>query len=137
MLTHYFSRPPVLDPARFETFVMDVRRLLAALPSDITIMGCDGTGEPEINAAIIAFNGDAAQQLDHESFIMQQTYTLRPPSRMMGGMFHDFCKTAGKPYDLLVVAVLYAFVHRFPECEFATDATANPKFCQFRVDFLR
>jgi len=122
MLTHYFSRPPVLHRAKFSAFVVDVRNMMAALPPEIVIKGRDGFGEPEVDSGAVAFNGDAAQRTDHESLIIEQTYTLRPPSRMRDGAFHDFCKAAGKPYDVLVVATLYTLIHRFPQCSFTTDA---------------
>ena len=125
MLTHYYGRAPVLDAAKFSAFVVDVRNLLAALPPNITIRGREGIGEPEINPSLVAFNGDAAIGAPHEALIIEKRYTLRPPSRMRDGVFFDFCKTSGKPYDLMVVATLYAFSHRFSECHFSTDATAE------------
>ncbi|MGA2440206.1 MAG: hypothetical protein ABSH08_04570 [Tepidisphaeraceae bacterium] len=125
MPTHYFSRPPVLGAAKFADFVSDVRKLAKALPSDIVIRGRNGVGKPQINNKVVAFNGDSAQRAEREPLIIQQTYTLRPPSRMREGVFLDFCKTGGKRYDLIVVAALYAFIHRFPDCRFTTDATAN------------
>ena len=125
MLTHYYRRPPFLDAAKFSAFVVDVRNLLDALPPNITIRGREGIGEPEVNPAVVAFNGDAAIGAQHEAFIVEKRHPLRPPSRMREAVFFDFCKTSGKPYNLMVVATLYAFSHRFPECRFSTDATAD------------
>src|SRR5205823_5924443 len=94
---------------------------LHAVPENVA-RGKDGTGEPEVTARLVAFNGDASQGLEHEPLIIEQTYTLRPPSRMRDGVFFDFCETNGKPYDILVAAALYALVHHFPTCRFASDS---------------
>ena len=46
---------------------------------------------------IIWFNGDADDGLDHETFLVDLTETGR-----------NFCKTARKPYDTLVLACIIA-----------------------------
>lgn len=120
--THYFVRPPVLDPTAFVSFSAEVRRLIDAAEKTVAIRGAEGTGKPEANERRIALNGDASKGLEHEPLIIEQTYTIRPPSRLRDGVFNDFCKTNGKPYDTLVVAVLYAFIHRFPTVKFVSDS---------------
>ena len=44
---------------------------------------------------------------------------------LRGDFFFDFCKTHGKPYDLIVVATLYCFLHHFPTCKFCSDSTLD------------
>jgi hypothetical protein len=120
--THYFVRPPILDPTAFAAFAADVRKVMDATPSGVVLCGRDAIGLPHVTSAVVAFNGDRTNGLDHEPFVVEQTYTLRPPSRMRDGVFFDFCKTHGKPYDLVVVACLYAFIRRFPNCKFTSDS---------------
>ena len=59
------------------------------------IKGGDGTGRPEIGNDRIVFNGDASKGEDHETMVLER----------QGGGF-QFCKTARKPYDRFVKAVL-------------------------------
>lgn len=59
------------------------------------IKGPSGTGRPEIGNDAIRFNGDASKGEDHESFILERE-----------GNGFQFCKTARKPYDRYVKAVL-------------------------------
>lgn len=123
--THFFYRPPALDPFAFKAFIADVRRLIAAAPANIELRGREGFGKPEVSVHRVALNGDASCGAEHEPLILEQTYTLRPPSRMREGVFFDFCKTNGKSYDLVVVAVLYAFLYHFPSCKFVSDSSQD------------
>jgi hypothetical protein len=68
------------------------------------IRGGLGEGTPMINESQVWFNGDAKKGLDHETFGIKWFDNQRT---------HDFCKTARKPYDLLVCVSLLAFKHAF------------------------
>jgi hypothetical protein len=59
------------------------------------VKGSCGTGRPEIDNDSIHFNGDATKGEDHESFYLDRE-----------GDGFNFCKTARKPYDRFVKAVL-------------------------------
>ena len=59
------------------------------------IKGGDGTGRPVIDNDSIIFNGDASKGEDHETMVLDRK----------GGGF-QFCKTARKPYDRYVKAIL-------------------------------
>lgn len=64
------------------------------------IMGPMGTGSPKLDNKQIALNGNEkspAGDLSHESFILWKN----PPKDSW-----DFCKTARKPYDAVVVSIL-------------------------------
>jgi hypothetical protein len=117
--THYFYRPETLDGDSFGRFVDDVKRLISAAPGD-PVRGEDGVGRPEASEQRVAFNGDAAHGLEHEPFVIERIFRR---GRTRGAACFDFCKTNGKPYDLLVVASLYAFLHRFPGVKFVSDST--------------
>lgn len=67
------------------------------------IRGGFGEGTPMINESQVWFNGDEKTGMSHETFNIQWF-----PS---GGSAKDFCKTARKPYDLLVCVSLLAFNH--------------------------
>jgi hypothetical protein len=58
-----------------------------------------------INESQVWFNGDEKKGLDHETFDMKWY-----PE---GGVTKDFCKTARKPYDILVCFSILAFKHAF------------------------
>ena len=56
---------------------------------------------------IICFNGAERIGLDHETFVLQR-FNKEP--------LGNFCKTARKPYDLLVCATLILADHYAPQC---------------------
>lgn len=125
--THYWRRPKEFDATRFLKFVEDVRRLYAALPkrseahegyaeSPLRVAGWGGRGKPEFRAGRVAFNGRGS--LSHESFRMDRVMKDCKPQ---DGRCFDFCKTARKPYDLLVCAALIALKRHFPEVEVTSD----------------
>lgn len=94
--THYFKQIKPVDIDTWQKIVADVRLLLDASP--VTI--CNGSGDigspPTVNDDSIAFNGENnANDDSHESFMLPRQYAE-----------FNFCKTAHKPYDLLVVASL-------------------------------
>lgn len=97
----------------FEKASEEIKLALANLPSGIVIRGGQGEGNPEITPTSIWFNGDGSQGLDHETFGIQ-------PFDMGGFQSFDeiqkdgafgFCKTARKPYDLLVCVSLMILKH--------------------------
>ena len=87
--------------------MLDVQKLLNNLPTceeleqlgvendnRIILRGPMGDKKPICNSQRISFNGDAAEEMYHESF------TLLPKK------MDDSCKTDRKPYDFIVCAVL-------------------------------
>lgn len=114
--THYF---PGLKTN--EIFAEGVRDIVAAAEElGIKVRGADGYGEPVITGDIIALNGDAEENLDYESFVID------------GEDGFNFCKTARRPYDAVVTAILiWAIVGEFEGHEnIGTDGSwddwANP-----------
>lgn len=70
-----------------------------------------GEGVPVFNETEIWFNGDGAASLDHETFKIY-----------WGDDKNDFCKTARKPYDLVVCFALLTFAEILPEVfSFSSD----------------
>lgn len=90
--THYWNTKKATNKA-WDELCETVTKLIDSLEDKIT--GGDGYGLPEISKDCICFNGDAVEGEEHESF-----YILK------GSESWDFCKTARKPYDAVVVATL-------------------------------
>lgn len=67
------------------------------------IRGGLGVGKPMINESQVWFNGDEKTGMDHETFSIKWY-----PD---GGIAKDFCKTARKPYDIMVCFSLLALNH--------------------------
>lgn len=109
----------------FGKIAEDINKALANLPKNslsagghckeypITIKGGMGEGEPEIAPNRIWFNGDASQGMDHETFVISlfsmDTFQSFDDIDQKG--VFGFCKTARKPYDLLVCVSLMVFKH--------------------------
>lgn len=88
---HYFTVNEGLSPDKWADLLEDVREII--LTSKVVVADWEGVGVPEITADVIRFNGIG--QDSHETFHI---------SRQPGGF--NFCKTAQKPYDEVVTAVL-------------------------------
>jgi len=112
--THYWTVKTELDRAEFGAFALDVKALArAAGACHVTIRGWNGESStaPEFNNAEISLNGYGEDS--HESFIISQ-----------GDTGFQFCKTARKPYDLVVTAALCLFAARFGDAvEVSSDGT--------------
>lgn len=87
--THYFSA------LRSDKFLAEFAQKAIEL-TNVKICGGDGTGEPTVTENSIVLNGDATMGLDHETFAVE------------GDSNFQFCKTARKPYDEVVTAILLA-----------------------------
>lgn len=89
--THYYRGPVVLSP----TVLVQVKAIIkVARGQDIHIRGGSGTGRPTVTANEIRLNGNAVEDLDYETFM------VTPEGK------RSFCKTARRPYDAVVGAIL-------------------------------
>jgi hypothetical protein len=80
------------------------------------IKGSDGTGRPFIDDKSIVFNGDASKGEAHETMSLHR----------IGNGF-EFCKTARKPYDRFVKAVLIIANYYAPGAlEISCDGDKEP-----------
>ncbi|MET4144223.1 hypothetical protein [Arthrobacter sp. UYCo732] len=101
--THYF--PGLTASAEVIT---DARKIIAASP--VTICGPDGQGLPIMNGAEgIRLNGFEAAGEAYETFHLAGTKAPLYPDMW------TFCKTEGKPYDVVVTAILIAAAVRTME----------------------
>ena len=119
--THYFSTQKETGAATWAVLVEQAKQLAAAIPEDIKICGGFGTGAPEFTDERLWFNGDEATGQDYETMMVERVITpaawSQPDEK---GLVFNFCKTAQRPYDLLVCAVLIAMKQTII-CSIGTD----------------
>lgn len=114
--THYHTRNAKNKGSAFMfgKLALDAKAIIAEAQSrGIAIRGYDGTGEPEFTEGYFRFNGDASEGLDYETFaweaLPQQQDWEREHYIASGrnpDQIFDFCKTAYRPYDAVVTAIL-------------------------------
>lgn len=106
--THYYSRDTVRSsgPGAYARFTNGVERIFAeAETRGIQIGDAFGvTKNWEISETRVAFNGMDSDA--HETFVWEAVSPRQPIHAAGKSMLFNFCKTAYKPYDAVVVAVL-------------------------------
>lgn len=120
--TQYWRRPSEHPLEDWKKFTAGVKKIIDAAKKKIKIAGGSGSGHPEISDEQIDFNGDGVEGLDHETFYIPRVLVGRSP--MPGddrGLIFQFCKTACKPYDEVVVAVLILYKKCFPKVGLSSD----------------
>ena len=103
--THYWRQNRDFTDAEWKEFVR-LTNLIIADNKGILSDGFGDGGRPEVNGEHVWFNGLGEDS--HETFRITKNLAkdrYKGESFDMGG---DFCKTAHKPYDKYVVAVLCA-----------------------------
>ena len=128
--THYWKRPRnnFGSPEMFGRLALDAKKIIAQGERDgIRIRNAYGEGEPEFNEARFGINGDALgtrtevsgalapNDLAHESFIWEGIPSISEWRKDEPETF-DFCKTAYKPYDVVVGAILIRAKHIYGYC---------------------
>ena len=78
------------------------------------ICGGFGDGAPVFNETEIWFNGDGTESMDHETFRIYWSTDEKA-----------FCKTAHKPYDLLVCFALLTFAEIFGKNVFSFSSDGD------------
>ena len=125
--THYFGKIDQLDAGKWAGFKQDVETLLTEHynPSLKLVQESDNTQEPEITDKFVRFNGVGNN--GHETFYFDRLQHKHPWAKPLAPYpkdhyYHNFCKTARKPYDLYVVAVLTLAEHHFGDAvKFTSD----------------
>jgi hypothetical protein len=112
--THYWRELNTVDESAYQSALTDIRTLVAA--SLVPLFDGMGEGSPDLDG-VIDFNGDASKNHDHESFFLAD--------RVSGNDGFEFCKTAEKPYDLIVVAALAVLADRVPGVAVSSDGNAS------------
>lgn len=125
--THYWSSNSELDQKIWDRFIEDCNKLYKSMPSTTSIAGgyykdsplllngCTKYKHATFNKNVVHFNGTAVKErqlatngywkdiddLGHETFRLERTNC------------NGFCKTARKPYDLMVTACLLLLAYHF------------------------
>lgn len=103
--THYWRQRADIPAEKWAAICADVRALIERLPDGVSVAAEFDSNEPAlVTDDEIRFNGIGDN--GHETFVLSR---VKPN----GGF--EFCKTAQKPYDVLVCAVLIvAASHKAP-----------------------
>ncbi|WP_053958358.1 hypothetical protein [Sulfobacillus thermosulfidooxidans] len=114
--THYWDRPPSIDPVAYGHMITDAQRILAAcVAQGIAVAGWDGTGSLTCTPDELAFNGNREAGEHDETF----RFDRESPDPF------SCCKTGHRPYDLAVTAMLVAIKHHIPEVHVHSDGTSS------------
>lgn len=122
--THYWRGKKRPTEKQWKAIMVEVDKLFNTKEAFKLIRYEQGRNTPPtLNAEEIRFNGRGENA--HETFLF-----TRDPSSF------EFCKTAGKPYDLFVVGVLTIVYHFAPECY---DITSDgwPDEWEPAINFLK
>ncbi len=117
--THYFTHKECSKEA-WDKILKDCRKLKTHLPKDVCIGNWTGKETPSkiFTKDKIVFNGvdrseSGGEDESHESFVLPR----KSPN-------FEFCKTARKPYDLLVCGVMIVYdFYAHETADFGTDGT--------------
>lgn len=114
--THYWTQTRDLTQEEFGDFIGAARRIIntaSGKPTDtagesypgvpVQICGPLGEGDPTLSKDELALNGNGPN-LDHESFVINRTINADA---------WNFCKTARKPYDVVVTALLIVLANDY------------------------
>jgi len=128
--THYWSCDPTHPEWQpgFARLVLDTKQIIQAAGVPLCGEFDAPTTPPELAEGWIRFNGVGDD--GHEGFLLAASLDLEVAARwkpatssagidagnVHGGFWWSFCKTARKPYDLVVCAVLLRAHHHMPSC---------------------
>lgn len=113
--------------------VLDAQRICRqAMENGIVICGALGEGEPDFTEGYFALNGTILNDEWHESMVWEAIPTV-PEWQAQGKHGYDmsegvftFCKTAYKPYDAVVTAILLRAKYHYGELvSLRSDGTWN------------
>jgi hypothetical protein len=112
--THYWRNKTTISPEVWKDICRDAAKIIAASPVPLQ-WESDEKRPPEIKAdnakgggPLIRFNG--VDDDGHETFLVEP-----------GAKVFDFCKTNGKPYDIVVTAMLAMIASRWPDFRVTSD----------------
>ena len=134
--TNYYYVPKVMEKEKFKTLAQELEFATSFIAGNhsssndgekkdkfFTLHNGLGEGVPEFTEERICFNGDASKGLDHETFYIGRDNSEERDRD--GGLHFEFCKTARKPYDLMVQISMLRLKHHFPESKISSDGEAS------------
>ncbi len=101
--THYWRQTRDLSRAEWAALTHQVKEVLAEVEVPLAL-GYESEEAPLIDGETIWFNGIGED--GHETFVLTRKRRAIEPWESDQKNPFEFCKTAGKPYDLAVCAVL-------------------------------
>jgi hypothetical protein len=104
--THQWESEAIADDG-WAKLLDAANRIMGA--ADVRLAGPMGDGEPVLDDQQIALNGVAADEEGYETFALDAS----------GG--RDFCKTARRPYDTVVTAILLRAALTVPGFSVSSD----------------
>jgi len=121
--THYWYRPikTEIDQPTWDAICEDARTLIAATTYRV-VLDYDLPISPRTDKDLIRFNG--LGDLGHETFYLPRVTEPQVDWRLDKREVFAFCKTAYKPYDELVCAVLAVIAERCPAVKVSSDGQA-------------
>jgi hypothetical protein len=133
--THYWEyKPDAIEDTeklrkRFKRASKQIKKFAEFITTNKSevykICGGLGVGKPIFNESEVWFNGDRSQHMDHETFKIYWSENS-----------NGFCKTARKPYDLVVCFALLTFAEILPEVfTFSSDGTVADDEWQVGCEF--
>ena len=117
--THYWYRKVGEDHNQKEWNTFGVQALRIVNKSEIPLGDWDGENRPIFNFDRIELNGIGED--GHEPLILHREVPEQPSYRADEPDYFEFCKTACKPYDLVVTAILLLYKHYFPTVKVSSD----------------
>jgi hypothetical protein len=141
--THTWYRPKAIDPKAYEQLKADLLKVLAVAKEDDGMVFADGGGHTPIDAAMAAdalhlepyyfdFNGMRGEGC--EAFSFDRLVYEGMESKKHPGLFHQFCKTEHKPYDVAVCACLLVVKHHLPGILVYSDGDMSERNWRRAVD---
>ena len=101
--THYWELQGDIPQDAFDDIVTDAINIIELAGVDVA--GFDGTGYPVVTSEAIVLNGrDDDNDGAHETFSFKRQ--VGNDISFLDGRPYAFCKTARKPYDVVVAAIL-------------------------------
>jgi hypothetical protein len=111
--THYWRRDRVLDHAKFLLSVQAIKKLSKAKPGLIVHEYDKPNQPPTFTPTRIWFNGIGKD--GHETFVIDRVFKPEEWEKGKRGKRFAFCKTAQKPYDILVTGALIVLKYHLGE----------------------
>lgn len=124
--THYYRTPGEISKPAWKQFTADCALILAHTSVPLLHEYDEPGTTPEVSTERVWFNG--AGDDGHETFVVFR----RPNRKAHHGdpsetLYFNFCKTARKPYDEVVVACLCALKAAVPDAQLSSDGSLEDR----------
>jgi hypothetical protein len=122
--THYYYTPKNIGAKAFKALKEDVVKIIDYCERNLNIRHANGMGhtatKPVIENKTISFNGVGSDSHETLMICKERSHPEWDKNNKSSTVF-NFCKTARKPYDATVVAVLIALKHHVPKSKISGD----------------